>query len=42
MHMNILLGELLVRHAGQLRMSLDILVGDLSRFLHHVTEVSGH
>ena len=42
MDMYVLFHELLVGHTRHFRMGLDVLVGDLRRFLHHVTEVSGH
>ena len=42
MHMDIFLCKLLICHTGKFRMSLYILVCDLSRLLHHITEVSCH
>ena len=40
--MDILLDELLVRKTGKFRMGLDVLVCDLRRLLHHVSEVTCH
>ena len=40
--MNVLFYELLIAHAGQFRMRLDVLVCNGCRLLHDITEVSCH